>query len=185
MPQLASVPLPAASRFLAYVLRHRPDTIDITLDESGWVEVDVLLEALARHGRPVSRQMLVELIAGTDKRRFEPHAGRIRAAQGHSVGVDLRLEPVTPPWLLYHGTVARHLPGIRAEGLRPRGRTHVPLSADRRTAVTVGARRGVPVVLTVDAAGMYRHGFVFYRADNGVWLTDHVPPGWITGGGSA
>ncbi|NGM14342.1 RNA 2'-phosphotransferase [Verrucosispora sp. WMMA2044] len=177
--------LTAASRFLAYVLRHRPDAIDITLDGSGWVEVNVLLAALARHGRPVSRQVLAELVAGTDKRRFELRAGRIRAAQGHSVRVDLRLDSVVPPSLLYHGTVARHLPGIRAEGLRPRGRTHVHLSVDPETAATVGARRGVPVVLSIDAAGMHRHGFVFYRAVNGVWLTDHVPPGWIIGAGSA
>ncbi|WBB91635.1 RNA 2'-phosphotransferase [Verrucosispora sp. WMMC514] len=177
--------LTAASRFLAYVLRHRPDVVELTLDEGGWVEVDVLLAALARHGRPVSRQVLAELVAGTDKRRFELRAGRIRAAQGHSIRVDLRLDPVAPPSLLYHGTVARYLPGIRAEGLRPRGRTHVHLSVDRETAATVGARRGVPVVLSIDAAGMHRHGFVFYRAVNGVWLTDHVPPGWIIGAGSA
>ncbi|GIJ36597.1 RNA 2'-phosphotransferase [Micromonospora sediminimaris] len=177
--------LTSASRFLAYVLRHRPEAVDITLDEGGWVDVKVLLAALARHGRPVTRQVLAELVAGTDKQRFELHAGRIRAAQGHSVRVDLRLEPVVPPALLYHGTVARHLPGIRAEGLRPRGRTHVHLSVDRETAVTVGARRGDPVVLTVDAAGMHRRGFVFYRAVNGVWLTGHVPPGWIVVGESA
>ncbi|MEV2237959.1 RNA 2'-phosphotransferase [Micromonospora sp. NPDC049891] len=177
--------LTSASRFLAYVLRHRPDAVDITLDEGGWVEVEVLLAALARHGRPVTRQVLAELVAGTDKQRFELHAGRIRAAQGHSIAVDLRLEPVAPPSLLYHGTVARHLSGIRAEGLRPRGRTHVHLSVDRETAATVGARRGDPVVLTVDAAGMHRNGFVFYRAANGVWLTDHVPARWIVVGGPA
>jgi putative RNA 2'-phosphotransferase len=177
--------LTSTSRFLAYVLRHRPDAVDIVLDESGWVEVDVLLAALARHGRPVTPALLTRLVAGTDKQRFELHAGRIRAAQGHSIRVDLRLEPTAPPPVLYHGTVARFLPGIRAEGLQPRGRTYVHLSVDRETAATVGARRGDPVVLTVDAAGMYRQGFVFYRAVNGVWLTGHVPPGWIATGGPA
>ncbi|GIJ23787.1 RNA 2'-phosphotransferase [Micromonospora lutea] len=177
--------LTSASKLLAYVLRHRPDAVGITLDEGGWVEVEVLLAALAEHGRPVTRQVLAELVADPDKQRFELRAGRIRAAQGHSIAVDLRLEPVVPPSLLYHGTVARHLSGIRVEGLRARGRVHVHLSVDRETAVTVGARRGDPVVLTVDAAGMHRHGFVFYRAVNGVWLTDHVPPDWIAFSGSA
>jgi putative RNA 2'-phosphotransferase len=75
------------------------------------------------------------------------------------------------------GRCSKRSPGIRSEGLRPRGRTHVHLSVDRETAATVGARRGVPVVLSIDAAGMHRHGFVFCRAVNGVWLTGHVPPG--------
>ncbi|PZF95841.1 RNA--NAD 2'-phosphotransferase [Micromonospora endophytica] len=167
------------SKLLAYVLRHRPEAVGIALDEGGWVEVEVLLAALARHDRPVTPELLDRLVGGTDRRRFELRDGRIRAAQGHSVAVDLQLAPVPPPSVLYHGTVARFLPGIRAEGLAPRGRTHVHLSADRQTAVTVGARRGDPVVLRVDAAGMHAGGAVFYRAANGVWLIDRVPPRWI------
>lgn len=50
------------------------------------------------------------------------------------------------------------------------------LSADVTTARTVGARRGEPVVLRVDAAGMHAAGALLYRATNGVWLTDRVPP---------
>jgi putative RNA 2'-phosphotransferase len=175
--------LTTASRFLAYVLRHHPQTVGITLDEGGWVEVPTLLAALAAHGRPMDRALLARLVAGTDKRRFQLDGDRIRAAQGHSVPVDLGLEPVTPPAVLYHGTVARFLPAIRAEGLRPGRRRHVHLSTDAQTAATVGARRGPPVVLTVDAAGMHQAGHRFYRADNGVWLTRAVPPGWLSPGG--
>ncbi|WP_433528976.1 RNA 2'-phosphotransferase [Micromonospora sp. CA-263727] len=172
--------LTSVSKLLAYVLRHRPEAVGIALDDAGWVDVGVLLTALARHGRTVTPELLDRVIAGTDKQRFEVQDGRIRAAQGHSIGVDLRLQPATPPPVLYHGTVARFLASIDVEGLQPRGRTHVHLSADRRTAVTVGGRRGEPVVLTVDAAGMHALGLVFHRAANGVWLTSHVPPRWIT-----
>lgn len=171
----------SASRFLSYVLRHHPDAVGVRLDEGGWVAVDVLLAALTRHGRPVSRDQLDRIVAGTGKQRFEVRDEWIRAAQGHSVDVDLRLPPVVPPPVLFHGTVARFLARIRADGLRPQGRNHVHLSADREAAALVGARRGHPVVLTVDAAGMHRGGFAFYRAANGVWLTDHVPPEWISG----
>ncbi|TCB98320.1 RNA 2'-phosphotransferase [Micromonospora zingiberis] len=169
----------STSKFLAYVLRHRPDAVGLTLDGAGWVEVDVLLAALARHGRPVTVELLDQVAAGTDKRRFEVRDGWIRAAQGHSIQVDLQLAPSAPPAVLYHGTVARHLPGIRVDGLQPRGRTHVHLSADAETAVSVGARRGTPVVLSIDAAGMYAAGLVFYRAASGVWLTPHVPPRFV------
>jgi putative RNA 2'-phosphotransferase len=171
--------LVAASRRLALVLRHRPGLIGVMLDPAGWVEVDTLLAALARYGRPLSRTDLDRIVAGTDKRRYEVHGGRIRAAQGHSVPIDLELPPAVPPAVLYHGTVARFLPGIRRDGLRPGRRRHVHLSPDEHTATVVGRRRGSPVVLRVDAAGLHAAGHTFYRAANGVWLTDRVPPQWI------
>jgi putative RNA 2'-phosphotransferase len=169
----------ATSRLLSYVLRHNPAAIGVTLDEGGWIDVDTLLAAMAAHHRPIGPGMLDALIAGTDKQRFQLRGGRIRAAQGHSIPVDLQLDPVVPPATLYHGTVARFLPGILANGLLPGGRSHVHLSADQQTAATVAARRGHPVVLRIDAAAMHHHGHVFYRAANGVWLTAHVPSRWI------
>jgi putative RNA 2'-phosphotransferase len=77
--------------------------------------------------------------------------------------------------------VAANLPGIRKLGLVRGRRHHVHLSPDHDTAVAVGWRRGVPVVLRIDAAGMHAAGHVFYRAANGVWLTDHVPPQYVVG----
>ena len=41
------------------------------------------------------------------------------------------------------------------------------------------ARRGAPVILTVDAAAMHAAGHAFYQAANGVWMTHHVPPGYL------
>jgi putative RNA 2'-phosphotransferase len=172
--------LTAASRFLSYVLRHNPAAVGVSLDEGGWIDVDTLLTALARHNRPLDRATLARLVAGTEKQRFQIHGGRIRAAQGHSIRVDLHLDPVTPPAVLYHGTVRRFVSSIMANGLDPGRRHHVHLSADQPTAATVGARRGHPVVLRIDAAGMHRSGHLFYQAANGVWLTDHVPPQWIS-----
>ena len=166
----------ALSKFLGYVLRHRPDEAGIELGPGGWVPVDELLAGLARAGRPVDRARLEAVVAGGEKRRYEIDGDRIRAAQGHSQPVDLQLEPQRPPDVLYHGTVERFLPSIRAQGLRPGRRTHVHLSADPETARTVGARRGEPVVLRVDAGGMHAAGTAFFRATNGVWLTGHVPP---------
>jgi putative RNA 2'-phosphotransferase len=171
--------LVAISKQLSYVLRHRPESIGVTLDDAGWVEIDTLLRALATHGRDVTRVELDRVIAGTDKRRFEVDGDRIRAAQGHSVPVELGLDPATPPSVLFHGTVERFLASIVEHGLRPGRRRQVHLSPDEQTAHTVGARRGEPVVLRIDAGGMHTAGHRFYRAANGVWLTDHVPPQWI------
>ena len=165
------------SRFLSYVLRHRPDAAGLTLDAAGWVDVDVLLAALAAHGHAATAEdlrYLAEDVPG--KRRLELRDGRVRAAQGHSVRVDLGLAPLAPPATLFHGTATRFLDRILVEGLRPMSRRHVHLSADRAPATDVGTRLGRPVVLLVDAAAMHAGGAAFYRAANGVWLTDAVPP---------
>jgi putative RNA 2'-phosphotransferase len=171
--------LRALSRYLSYLLRHHPEAVGLSLDPSGWVPVEVLLVALAAHGRALDGVALERLVSTSDKQRFELRDGRIRAAQGHSVPVDLALPALAPPDVLYHGTAARFLPSIRASGLEPRGRRHVHLSADAATATTVGARHGRPVVLRVDAAGMHAAGYTFHRAANGVWLTAAVPVRWI------
>lgn len=169
------------SRFLALVLRHDPAAVGIALDDGGWVEVDRLLEALARSGRPISRAELDQVVAGNDKRRFaySEDGRRIRASQGHSVPVELGLAPCEPPAVLYHGTVGRTLPAVLREGLKPMSRQDVHLSADVETAVRVGSRRGRPVVLEVDAAGASAAGQVFRLSANGVWLTGAVPPAFL------
>jgi putative RNA 2'-phosphotransferase len=169
------------SKFLSFVLRHKPKAIGITLDAEGWVAVDELLAAGARHGQSITWQQVEEVVATNDKKRFSfsPDGQLIRANQGHSVEVDLGLAPVEPPDLLYHGTVERVLDSIRKEGLLRGNRHHVHLSADRETATRVGQRRGRPVVLVVEAGRMFRDGYSFYQSENGVWLAKTVPPKYL------
>jgi putative RNA 2'-phosphotransferase len=169
----------ATSRFLSYVLRHRPDEIGLTMDPSGWVEIDELLARAEAAGRPIERAHLDQVVSNNDKQRFEVSDGRIRAAQGHSVDVDLQLEPSVPPDLLYHGTVERFVSSIMEQGLRPQIRRDVHLSADIETATKVGSRRGAPVIFEVDARGMHGGGAEFRRSSNGVWLTEAVEPRWL------
>ncbi|NEC09798.1 RNA 2'-phosphotransferase [Streptomyces sp. SID7909] len=167
------------SKYLSKHLRHQPERIGLTLDAHGWVPIEELLSAAARHHFPISRAELDHVVASNDKQRFAVDTDRIRASQGHTVAVDLGLPPSEPPAYLYHGTVGRTLDAIRAEGLRPMNRTHVHLSPDRETATRVGARRGRPVVLSVDAGAMHRAGHTFWVSANGVWLTDAVPAEFV------
>jgi putative RNA 2'-phosphotransferase len=171
------------SKFLSLHLRHRPAALGLVLQEGGWVNVDDLLAACAAHGMPISRLQLNEIVAGNDKQRFAFDASgtRIRAQQGHSMAVDLQLLPATPPAVLYHGTAPAALPAIRREGLQKMQRHHVHLSPDEETARRVGARRGQPHILTVDAAAMHAAGMVFYESGNGVWLVNSVPPQYLGG----
>ncbi|GAB4092007.1 RNA 2'-phosphotransferase [Flaviaesturariibacter terrae] len=170
------------SKFLSLVLRHKPGTIGLTLDENGWADVEQLLERCAAHDMPLTREKLETIVAQNDKQRFafSGDGSRIRASQGHSVAVDLGLSPTEPPAILYHGTAERNLAPIQEQGLIPGERQQVHLSADRATARAVGARYGKPVVLVVDAAAMQRDGYLFYCSANAVWLTGNVPPSYLS-----
>ncbi|WP_330297387.1 RNA 2'-phosphotransferase [Streptomyces sp. NBC_00503] len=167
------------SKYVSKHLRHQPERIGLVLDPQGWVEIDDLLGAAAAHGFRISRAELDHVVAANDKQRFAVEGTRIRASQGHTVSVDLGLPESEPPAYLYHGTVAAALDAIRSEGLRPMARHHVHLSPDRETATRVGARRGRPIVLSVDAGAMHAAGHVFRISANGVWLADSVPPEFI------
>lgn len=173
----------ALSKFLSLILRHRPHTVGIALDEAGWVDVDVLLTACAAHGRAISRAQLDEVVATSPKQRFalSEDGLRIRANQGHSVTVELGYEPAEPPAALFHGTVRSAVAAIQRHGLLRMKRHHVHLSPDEATAQIVASRRGEPVILRIDAAAMCRAGHVFFRTPNGVWLTEHVPSAFLSG----
>ncbi|GAB7129281.1 RNA 2'-phosphotransferase [Silvimonas sp. JCM 19000] len=173
--------LESQSKFLSLVLRHKPEQIGLTLDANGWADLDELIELARQYGAQLDRPTVLEIVATSDKKRFalNEDQSRIRASQGHSVAIDLALAPVEPPAMLFHGTATRFVDSIREQGLRPGSRQHVHLSQDVATATTVGARHGRAVVLTVDTAAMQRDGKVFYRSENGVWLTLAVPPQYI------
>jgi putative RNA 2'-phosphotransferase len=169
------------SKYLARHLRHAPQDLGLTLQPGGWVLVDDLLAAAESNGFPISYDELIECVESNDKQRysFDETGDLIRANQGHSVAVDLNLQQKEPPGLLYHGTVERFMTSIWAEGLRKGQRHHVHLSQETETARKVGSRRGMPVIITVDAGGMHRAGYPFFLSTNGVWLTESVPPDWI------
>ena len=166
------------SKFLSYVLRHKPESIGITLDSDGWVGIDVLIRQAKKHGMQISQELITEVVRTNDKKRFtlSEDGLKIRAAQGHSTSqVNIVHVEKIPPEYLYHGTATRFLDSIQQQGLIAGERHYVHLSIDTKTAVAVGKRHGKPVVLKINALAMFQQGFKFYLADNGVWLTNNVP----------
>lgn len=164
------------SKFISLILRHKPETIGIALDEHGWANVEELIEGVSKT-RKLDMETLERIVAEDEKQRYSFNEDKtlIRANQGHSIPVDVELEEVVPPETLYHGTGEKYIASIDAQGLIPKSRLYVHLSGDKETAAKVGARHGKPVIYIVRSGAMYRNGFKFYRSVNGVWLTKEVP----------
>jgi len=173
----------SVSKFLSLVLRHSPETIGLQLDESGWADVEELIEKCNKKGsqNQMTGELLDYVVENNDKKRFtfNEDKTKIRASQGHSISVELDLEEAEPSEFLYHGTVEKFLENIKKEGLQKMSRQHVHLSKDRETAIKVGGRRGVPQILTIKSGQMFKDGFKFYLSENKVWLTDEVPIQYI------
>lgn len=165
------------SRFMSLVLRHKPETIGITLGKNGWVPVKDLLHKLEASGWEVTLEHLQQMVKNNNKQRFSfnEDSSMIRANQGHSVKIDLGLKAVEPPEILYHGTASRFLKSILKSGIQKRQRHHVHLSLDNKTALAVGKRHGRPIILKIKAKEMWQQGSKFYLSENGVWLTEHIP----------
>ena len=165
------------SKFICLVLRHKPETIGITLDKHGWANVDELLTGLSRTYQ-VDVTLLEEIVSTDEKSRYsfnEDHT-KIRANQGHSIDVDVELEEVMPPEYLFHGTGVKYSQSIENNaGLISKSRLYVHLSSDVETAINVGKRHGTPVVYCVHSMEMFKDGYKFYKSVNGVWLTKEVP----------
>ena len=166
------------SKFLSYVLRHEPEAIELSLDKEGWAVIDDLILRAGNKGYALDKDLIFDVVESSEKKRFtiSEDGLRIRAAQGHSTQqVNITYAEKMPPDILYHGTATRFTPQIREQGLLPLSRQYVHLSSDEDTAIQVGRRYGKPVLLKIKAVDMYEKGYKFYQADNGVWLTEHVP----------
>ena len=171
------------SKYISLILRHKPETIGITLDEHGWANVEELIAGVSKT-HPLDMAGLERIVAEDEKQRysFNEYKTLIRANQGHSILVDVELVKVEPPEILYHGTGEKFVASIDEQGLIPKSRLYVHLSGDEDTARKVGQRHGKPVIYTVKSGEMYRAGIVFYRSVNGVWLTKAVPVKYLERG---
>lgn len=168
------------SKFLSLILRHKPQLVGLELDEHGWANVEDLIRRVNRK-RPLDLATLEQIVATDEKQRysFSADGKLIRANQGHSIPVDVELEELEPPEILYHGTARRYGSSIASQGLLKMSRLYVHLSGDVATAEKVGRRHGKPLIFRVDSRAMFVEGYKFFRSVNGVWLTEHVPAKYL------
>jgi len=166
------------SKYLSFILRHKPEAINLKLDEKGWADIDEIILKTKKFS--LNRKLIEKVVLEDNKQRYIIDGDKIRANQGHSINVDLELKPQIPPKILYHGTATRFIDSIMKTGLKTQNRQYVHLSKDLKTAKNVGSRHGKVVILNIDTVSMLEDGFEFYVSENGVWLTNHVPVKYIT-----
>lgn len=168
-------------KFISLILRHKPETIGITLDEHGWADVKELIAGVQKTRPDFNLEILEEIVRTNNKQRysFNNDHTKIRANQGHSIQVDVELKEAVPPEILYHGTGKKSVASILEQGLVPRSRLYVHLSKDKQTALNVGSRHGKPIVFTIQAGMMHEDGYKFFISENGIWLTKAVLPKYL------
>ena len=168
--------LTSTSKFVSLILRHKPETIGIQLDEHGWANVEELIAGISKT-REFNRELLEEIVRTDNKQRFtfNEDKTKIRANQGHSIPVDVELPEAIPPDRLWHGTGEKYVVSIDQQGLIPKNRLYVHLSLDAATATKVGSRHGKPVLYIIKTKEMHDDGYKFFLSKNGVWLTKEVP----------
>lgn len=164
------------SKFLSLILRHKPETIGLKLDQNGWADLNELISKINTGGKNVNLEQIKEVVKTNSKQRFklDLENNRIRANQGHSIKIDMEFSPTQPPEQLFHGTAERNISSIKKSGIQKRNRQHVHLSSDLDTAKMVGKRHGKPVIFVIDSKKMFEDGYSFFLSENGVWLTDAV-----------
>ena len=170
------------SKEISYALRHAPWEYELELDESGWVGIDQVLEALNRKDEwpNLGEVDLYKMIALSDKKRHQIQEGKIRALYGHSIPGRIMKAQQEPPQLLFHGTARRFITSIKERGLLPGQRQYVHLSADVETARQVGMRRdNHPVILRIHSGQAWKAGVLFYLGNDKVWLADSIPSQFI------
>lgn len=171
------------SKFLSYILRHKPDSIGITIHKNGWASVQEIIDkAPEKNAMTLEEIQYVVENQNPEKRRLtlSEDLSEIKAISGHSINVELDMEEVNPPTLLYHGTSESNLKSILKNGLTPQKRHHVHMSNDIETAKIVANRRsGKKVILKIEAMKMRASGYKIYFLNN-IYFTNKVNPGFIS-----
>lgn len=170
------------SRFLVYILGHRPDEFGLVPGEDGFVPYKELLQAV--HEEPgwgyVRRGHINEVLVGKDRSLFqaEQSALRVHNRRWH---LDLETPVDMPPKILLIPVRRRAHAHALDKGLRVGEGTLLVLTAEKAMAERIGKRRDQhPVLLEVAAEQALGEGVFFYSFGE-LFLAREIPPRHIIG----
>ncbi len=171
------------SKLVSFILRHKPEDYEITLDDEGWVDISVLIKQIVgRHKEyaGINKGSFEQITKQSGKQRFEIKDNRIRAFYGHSIEAKIVRDKSCPPDVLYHGTPTQTAQLILKDGLKAMNRQNVHMSSDEQTAEIVAKRwHSDYLILKVDAKRAFDEGINFYEGNENIWLADFIPPQYI------
>ena len=167
--------------FIALILRHHPELLNLKLDRYGYVDTDLLIEGVSLKGYNLTPSILDRIVLNNNKHRYKFNANKskIRALQGHSIPVDLELLPQVPPKFLYHCTSVSSKNAIYIDGILKEPRQYVQLSANIETTSEADITHGKLLIFRVRALKMHNKNFKFYLNENNVWITEHIPSRYV------
>lgn len=160
------------SKYLSYILRHKPEEVKSKLDEYGWLPVKDLIE-----NSDFTRDELISIVQADTRYEFSSDLSQIRAFHGHSVkGIKYQNE-VTEPIPLYHGTsIENYNKIVKSQAILPMSRAQVHMSASKEDAVRIAKRHnGDSVVLVIDTYSLLSTGHHIYKSEDNVYLVDKIP----------
>ena len=168
------------SRFLIYILAHRPDEFGLVPDPIGFITMKELLRAI--HEEPgwgyVQEGHIREVLIGKDRDLFAWEEDRIRAVEKR--------------WHLDLQTSSENTPKILFVAIRRKAHSHVMekglfsdrslvLSPDRDMALRIGRRRDQkPILLEVMTGPAQQQGISFH-AFGDLYVAKEIPPEFISG----
>ena len=168
------------SRFLTFLLRHKPKDYPLTFDREGFAPWPEVVDMVQERFYDVSEDQIRSLIAGAEKKRFEIRGDKVRATYGHSFPIDLGATAPEPPVELYFGVARDLAESMLRDGLEPRDRQYVHLSLTADEAESVARRHDpAPAILVIDAQAAHAEGIRFYESGP-LFLVENVPAKFLS-----
>jgi 2'-phosphotransferase len=167
------------SKTLAWILRHKAETMGLKMNDEGYVAINDLLKLDKFEN--VSVDNIKYVVENNDKQRFTMCERNgdfyIRANQGHSgdLGSKINDEKVLKKILVpykdcFHGTYSKYLTSIKEKGLSKMNRKHIHL-IDKMNAIS-GMRKNCDIVIHINMKHAMEDGIVFYESNNNIILTE-------------
>jgi putative RNA 2'-phosphotransferase len=166
-------------RFISGALRHFPDDLGLAMNQHGWVDVDVLCDAMRTRYKWANKEKLFSIIESDEKGRYEIKGNKIRARYGHSVDVDLDYPENTLPEL-YYGASREEVDILLEKGINPikQRYVHLSTSVDKAREVASIHTEG-PVLLAIKAEEAQKDGVSLLSATENIVLAEEIPAKYL------
>jgi len=167
-------------RFISGALRHFPDDLGLAMNQHGWVDLDVLVDAMRTRYKWSNKEKLFSIIESDEKGRYEIKVNKIRARYGHSVDIDLDYDENTLPEV-YYGASREEVDILLEKGIKPVKQRYVHLSTSVDKAREVAKiHTEDPVLLVINAEEAQNDGVAILSATENIVLADEIPPQYLS-----